>query len=353
MESAVPTLQGSPPWSEALHETGCVSGASSPLLVEVTRSGGVESWHEVDAAIVDISYAVVSSWGEFGRPVLPRSAAKPLQALPLVTSGAADAFGLGNVELALACGSHDGEPLHVTAVEQWLHRINLTVDALACGVQRPLHDASMTALVAAGLEPNAVHNNCSGKHAGFLTVCRHLDLPVGDYQMSDHRLQVDHVTPALANWCGVDLAGQYPAVDGCGIPVWSLPLDRLAAGWASLGASTSEEPAGRLMGAMRSEPFHVAGSERACTRLIASCDGGVVVKTGAEGVFCAALPEDGMGLALKVRDGAHRAAVAAIEWLLTSLGRYDGEVGEMIENRTGTTVGEVRVADGGTRPDRS
>lgn len=330
-----------------------MSGASRPLIVEVTRAEGVESLHEVDVAIVDVSGAIVGSWGEFGRPVLPRSAVKPLQALPLVASGAADAFGLGNVELALACASHGGEALHVSAVEQWLCRIDLTADALTCGVQRPLHDTSMTALVAGGLEPTAAHNNCSGKHTGFLTVCRHLDLPVGGYQAPDHPLQADLVSPALANTCGVDLADQLPAIDGCGIPVWSLPLDRLAVGWARLGAATSEEPAGRLLGAMRSEPFHVAGSERACTRLIDSCDGGVVVKTGAEGVFCAALPEDGIGLALKVRDGARRAAVTAVEWLLKSLGQYDGEVGQVLENQAGTPVGEIRVADGGTRPDRS
>ena len=321
-----------------------------PLVVEVTRGDRVESRHEVDAVVVDASGEVVRWWGDPARPVLPRSAAKPIQALPLVATGAADAFGLGDVELALACASHDGEPAHVAAVEAWLDRIGLDIGALACGTHAPLHEASAASMVAAGLEPTDAHNNCSGKHAGFLTVCRHLDLPVDGYLEPDHPLQADHVTPTLAEACGVDLSGQVPAVDGCGIPVWSVPLDRLAAGWVGLGGR-SAGPAGaaaRLLAAMRAEPFHVAGSTRACTRLIGAGTGGTVVKTGAEGVFCAVVPDDGLGLALKVRDGGRRAAVAAVEWLLASLGRYDGPVGEALHNRAGTPVGEVRVAGDGT-----
>lgn len=316
---------------------------SPPLEVQVTRGTGVESRHEVDAVVVDASGAVVRSWGDPGRGVLPRSAAKPLQALPLVATGAADAFGLGDVELALACASHDGEPAHVAAVESWLDRIGLSVDHLACGTHAPLHEASAAAMVAAGVEPTDAHNNCSGKHVGFLTVCRHLGLPVDGYLAPDHPLQADHVTRALADACGVDLPVQAPAVDGCGIPVWSVPLDRLAAGW--VGLCDGDAAGARLLAAMRGEPFHVAGSTRACTRLIGACTGGTVVKTGAEGVFCAVVPDDGLGLALKVRDGAGRAAVAAVEWLLASLGRYDGPVGEVLHNRAGTPVGEVRAGE--------
>ncbi len=319
--------------------------AAPPLDVCVTRGDRVESRHEVDAVVVDASGAVVRCWGDPGRPVLPRSAAKPLQALPLVATGAADAFGLGDVDLALACASHDGEPAHVAAVEAWLDRIGLDVGALACGTHAPLHEASAASMVAEGLEPTAAHNNCSGKHAGFLTVCRHLGLPVEGYLAPDHPLQADHVTPALAGACGIDLGGQVPSIDGCGIPVWAVPLDRLAAGWVGLGTAEPTGAAARLLAAMRAEPFHVAGSERACTRLIASCTGGTVVKTGAEGVFCAVVPDDGLAVALKVRDGARRAAEAAVEWVLADLGRYPGEVGEVLVNRAGTPVGEVRVTD--------
>ena len=315
------------------------------LVVEVVRGGEIESRHAVDAVVVDAFGAVVRSWGEPVRGILPRSAAKPLQALPLVTTSAADAFGLGDVELALACASHDGEPAHVAAVEAWLDRIGLSVEHLACGTHAPLHEASATALAADGGGPTDAHNNCSGKHVGFLTVCRHLGLPVDGYLAPDHPLQADHVTRALADACEVDLSAQVPAVDGCGIPVWSVPLDRLAAGWVGLCGGAA---GARLLAAMRAEPFHVAGSTRACTRLIGACSGGTVVKTGAEGVFCAVVPDDGLGLALKVRDGASRAAVVAVECLLASLGRYGGPVGEVLHNRAGTPVGEVRVAGDGT-----
>ncbi|MEC9000769.1 MAG: asparaginase [Actinomycetota bacterium] len=328
-----------------------MTGASAPLLVEVTRGNRVESRHEVDVVVVDASGAVVRSWGDPTCPVLPRSAVKPLQALPLVATGAADAFGLGDVELALACASHDGEPAHVAAVESWLDRIGLAVDHLACGAHPPLHQRSAADLAVSGVDPTDAHNNCSGKHAGFLTVCQHLGLPVEGYLRPDHPLQAAHVTPALAEACRFDLSGQAPGVDGCGIPVWSLPLDRLAAGWVGLGVNASRNVGGvaaRLLAAMRSERFHVAGSTRACTRLIGACTGGTVVKTGAEGVFCAVVSDDGLGLALKVRDGAGRAADAAVEWLLASLGRYDGPIGRILVNRAGIQVGEVRVAGDGT-----
>ncbi len=323
----------------------------SPLLVEVTRGDHVESHHEVDAVLALADGARLESWGDPDRLVLPRSSVKPVQALPLVSTGAADAFGLGQAELALACASHNGEAAHIRAVEAWLGRIGCTVDDLSCGAHAPLGEAAAAGMAASGRAPTAAHNNCSGKHAGFLTVCQHLGLPVEGYLRPDHPLQAAHVTPALAEACGVDLSGQAPGVDGCGIPVWSLPLDRLAAGWVGLGVNASRNVGGVaacLLAAMRSWRFHVAGSTRACTRLIGACTGGTVVKTGAEGVFCAVVSDDGLGLALKVRDGAGRAADAAVEWLLASLGRYDGPIGRILVNRAGIQVGEVRVAGDGT-----
>lgn len=320
-----------------------VDGTTEPLVVEVTRGGWVESRHEVDVAVVDADGRLVRVHGDARRGVLPRSAAKPIQALPLVATGAADAFDLGDVELALACASHDGEPAHVSAVVAWLERLGLDAGALACGSHPPMHEPSAAALAATGVVPDATYNNCSGKHVGFLTVLRHLDLPLDGYLDPIHPLQVDHVTPALAEACGVDLAGQVPGVDGCGIPVWSVPLDGLARGWADLGASPEGSPATRLLDAMRAEPFYVAGSTRTCTRVIGEATGSTVVKTGAEGVFCAVLPDDGLGLALKVRDGARRAADAAIAYLLADLGRLAPTGPESLANRAGTPVGEVRV----------
>ena len=275
---------------------------------------------------------------------MPRSAIKPIQALPLVLTGAADAFGLTDVELALACSSHDGERDHVDGVSAWLARLGLDSDALECGAQAPLSESAATALASSGGDPTAIHNNCSGKHVGFLTILRHLGLPLGGYLEPGHPLQADHVTPAIERTCGVDLTTVQPGVDGCGIPAWAMPLDHLAAGWAALGSEPDGSSAHRLLSAMRSEPFHVAGSVRTCTRIIATATGGTVVKTGAEGVFCAVLPADGLGLALKVRDGARRAAEVAIEWLLARYGRLGDPAPVRLVNFAGVVVGEVRVA---------
>ena len=276
---------------------------------------------------------------------MPRSAIKPIQALPLVSTGAADAFGLTDVELALACSSHDGERGHVDGVSAWLARLGLNPDVLECGAQVPLSESAATALASGGGDPTAIHNNCSGKHVGFLTIMRHLGLPLDGYLEPSHPLQADHVTPSIERTCGVDLTAVQPGVDGCGIPAWAMPLNRLAAGWAALGSEPEGSSAHRLLSAMRSEPFHVAGSGRTCTRLIATATGGTVVKTGAEGVFCAVLPADGLGLAIKVRDGARRAAEVAIEWLLARYGRLGDPAPVRLVNLAGVVVGEVRVAD--------
>ena len=317
--------------------------AAGALVVEITRGDRIESRHEVDVAVVDVEGRLVRAHGYPGRDVMPRSAAKPIQALPLLGTGAAEAFGLGDVELALACASHDGEPRHVEAILAWLSRLELDIGALACGSHPPMHEPSATAMVASGAVPDQTHNNCSGKHLGFLTVLRHLDLPLNGYLDATHPLQADHVTPALAEACGVDLTGRVPGVDGCGIPVWSVPLHRLARAWAGLGAAPQGAPATRLLDAMRAEPFYVAGSSRTCTRLIREATGSTVCKTGAEGVFCAVLPDDRLGVALKVRDGARRAADAAVVHLLAELGRLPMSDHDLLFNRAGAQVGRVQV----------
>ena len=317
---------------------------NSPLIVEVTRGDRIESWHEVDAVVVDPLGRLVGSWGEPHRAVLPRSALKPIQALPLVDTGAADAFGLTDTELALACASHQGEHKHEEAVTAWLSRLPGGTNSLACGAHLPLSEEAGQALATSGRPPTAVHNNCSGKHAGFLTVIAHLGFEVDGYLDPEHPLHVDHVTPAIEQNCGVDLAAVRPGIDGCGIPVWPVALDRLANGWAALGESTAGSSSHRLLSAMRAEPFMVAGTGRACTRFIGTATGGTVAKAGAEGVFCAVVPDEHIGLALKARDGGARAAEAATTWLLANLGHLDAEPSQMLLNRAGRPVGEVRVA---------
>ena len=312
---------------------------SPPLIVEVTRGGVVESQHEVDVAIVGPD----GHRSGFGRPqrlTLARSSMKPIQAFPLVATGAADAFELQQEHLALACASHNGEPRHVDTVTAWLDRLGCDRHTLECGPHLPIHDPSAHAMVHDEIEPDRRHNNCSGKHCGFLTVCRHLDLDPTGYLQPEHPVQAHHVTKAIEAACEIDLAGQTPVVDGCGIPIWGMPLENLAQGWATL-AHTDEGR--RLYAAMQAEPFMVAGTDRMCTRIMEASTG-LAVKTGAEGVFSGVHVESGLAWSLKARDGATRAAEAAVLWLIRDLGFAVDVDDQVIRNHAGLELGVVRVA---------
>lgn len=312
---------------------------SPPLIVEVNRGRYVESRHEVDVAVVGLD-GHRSGWGLPDRGLLARSSMKPIQAIALVESGAADAYSLSSEQLALACASHAGEPAHIRVVDAWLAQLGLDVSSLECGGQLPSHDASAHALLASGDGFDARHNNCSGKHCGFLTLAAHLGLEPARYITPDHPVQRDHITPAIEELCGVSLSDATPVIDGCGIPLWELPLDKFAAGWAAL----DERPAGRrLLDAMAKEPVMVAGTGRSCTCIISEAEGRVVVKSGAEGVYAAVVREIGVGIALKVRDGAGRAAQAAMYWILHDLGALDEAEPDTIRNVAGLEVGSVRV----------
>ncbi len=328
------------------------------MIIDVLRGGLVESRHEVDAVVVSVAGPdgpanVVEAHGDSTRSVMPRSAIKPIQALPLVSSGAADAFELDQVELALACASHNGERAHVDRVTDWLERLGLSAADLECGPQWPVFEPAADELKAAGKDRGAEHNNCSGKHAGFLSVCLHNDLDPRGYIGPEHPLQRDHVTTATEELCQVSLGDQTPAADGCGIPVWSVPLESLAAGWARLAAS---DDGGRIIDAMMAEPFYVAGTERACTEFMSDAIRPLAVKVGAEGVYCGVVPpmqpgqsgsfagtEDYIGIALKARDGAFRAAEVAMAALLERLGALAHREWPL-HNHAGRLVGELRAA---------
>ena len=312
---------------------------SPPLIVEVTRGGVVESRHEVDVAIVGAD-GHRSGFGRPQRGTLARSSMKPIQAFPLVATGAADAFDLADEHLALACASHNGEPRHVDVVGEWLGRLGFDADTLECGAHMPIHGPSEDDMIRGGVEPDRRHNNCSGKHSGFLTVCRHLGIDPAGYLEPDHPVQAHHVTKATEAACEIDLSGQTPVVDGCGIPVWEMPLENLAQGWATL--ATTEEGR-RLYAAMQAEPFMVAGTGRMCTRIM-EASSGLAVKTGAEGVFSGVHVESGLAWSLKARDGATRASEAAVLWLIRDLGFAVDVDDEVLRNHAGREVGTVRVA---------
>jgi len=330
------------------------AAGGNPTLVEVTRGTMVESRHRAAFAVADTDGRIVLSAGDFEKPVYPRSAIKPLQALPLLESGAADAYALGNAEIALACASHSGEPRHVETVLAWLARIGCAVADLECGSHLPGNDAALQALLRDRRPATAAHNNCSGKHTGFLTLTRHLGIDAKGYIAYQHPVQ-QRILGVLETMTGLDLGAAPRGIDGCGIPVIAIPLGNLALAFARL-ADPRDQPAARqaacerVCTAMAAEPFMVAGTERYCTRVMAATGGAALIKTGAEGVYCGSLPNLGLGIALKVDDGAGRAAEVLMGYLLQRLGILDESHAELLTqpvyNRAGARVGEVRpVAD--------
>jgi L-asparaginase II len=326
----------------------------NPILVELTRGGRVESVHRGSIVVADASGKAVAAWGDITNPVFPRSAFKSLQALPLVETGAADAYGLGDEELALACASHSSEAMHTGRVKTWLARIDCAESDLACGPHLPFHEPTAHALLRAGERPCRLHNNCSGKHTGFLTVARHLGIATEGYERPDHPVQV-LVREAIADVCVVDPNALTIGIDGCAAPNYAIPLSNLAQGMARLADSTKLAPARaaagkRLLAAWKAHPLLVSGTGRACADLIEAASGRVVVKTGAEAVFMASLPDQGLGVALKIDDGGTRAAEAAMAKVLVLLGVADEaspqiakHVNPPIKNWRGDVVGERRT----------
>ena len=328
---------------------------TAPLEIEVTRGGAVESRHAVAAVVVDTAGRVVFRAGETGEPVFGRSAIKPLQALAFVESGAAEAIGASHGEVALACASHFGEPRHVAGVAAWLERIGCAAEDLECGAHPPYHPEAAARILRAGEAPSALHNNCSGKHTGFLSLARHQGWATAGYIDFAHPVQ-QRVLGILESMTGLDLSLAPRGIDGCGIPTIGIPLGNMALAMARL-AVPDDQPerrqaaCARIRAAMAAEPFMVGGSDSFCSRVLEAAKGKVLLKTGAEGVYCAAFPELGLGAALKARDGATRAAEAAMGHLLRRLQVLDevetaalaGLLEPEIVNRAGRVVGQIRV----------
>jgi L-asparaginase II len=330
-------------------------GSANPVLVEVVRGDLVESRHAGAIAIADAQGRRVLALGEVERPVFPRSAVKALQAIPLVESGAADAFGLTDEELAVACASHSGDGVHVAAVRSLLVKAGLDESHLACGVHWPVSDKATRDLIKAGRRPQAVHNNCSGKHAGMLAAAVHLGFDPHGYEHPEHPLQA-MIAGIISETCGVRLERDGMGIDGCSLPTWSLPLDALARGMARFGSGKDMPPtraaaAKRLMQACFAAPVLVAGEGRFDTIALRALAPNLFVKGGAEAVHCAALPGLGLGIALKIDDGAKRGAERALAEVLATLlpkarqALTDQLDGEML-NWRGIAVGRIMVSDG-------
>jgi len=327
-----------------------------PVLIEVLRGRSVESRHAGAFAVVDADGSVVLSAGDIARPVFPRSAVKVIQALPLIESGAADRYGLEDAELALACASHSGEPAHVAAAAAMLRKAGLAPDCLECGTHWPSNSGAARALARAGEEPSALHNNCSGKHAGFLcTACATGHAPAG-YVRAEHPVQ-EMVREALGSVTGAPLSPEDRGTDGCSIPTYPIPLRAMARGFARIGSgeglgTARTAAAQRLRAAVAAHPFMVAGTGRADTRIMEALGARAFVKVGAEGVHCAALPELGLGIAIKCDDGAGRGAELVMATLLRRLLPLDDAAREalrslaepVLRNWNGIEVGSLRAA---------
>ena len=317
-------------------------------LVEVWRGDVLEGMHQGHAVIVDDTGQIVSAWGDPEAVILPRSSCKMVQALPLIWSGAADNAGLGSKQLALACASHSGEAQHVTPVQDWLETLGLNDDALRCGAHLPMGEAAKHAMIADHGSPCQSHNNCSGKHAGFVTLNAHLG-GHADYIELDHPVQIA-CKDAMEEATGVDTPGH--CIDGCSAPNFATTVSGLARAMARFATAPEGSAEHRLTHAMMAHPELVAGTDRACTDLMREMDGKAAIKTGAEGVYTAILPGRKLGIALKITDGATRASEAVIAALLAKCGVLDSNspvaqkrLRPVLKSWRGFEAGEVRPVD--------
>lgn len=341
--------------------------SSSEVLVHIIRGPLVESRHRGAIAVADAGGALLRAVGDAEAATFARSAAKPIQAIPVIESGAADAFGFTPEEIALVCASHNGEERHIEAVRSMLGKIGLGDSALLCGPHAPYHQASADRLKARGEPFSCLHNNCSGKHAGMLALAQRLHAPLETYLHLDHPVQ-QRMVEIVSDMSGLPRERLSFGTDGCGVPVFGMPLMHLAAMYARLGAfgqaarsrghvgGNGVRAAGRhgqacrrILDAVAQHPYFLAGSGRFDTRLIEVTNGRIIGKMGAEGVFALTVPSEGIGLAVKIEDGAQRALYPVVAEALSQLGLLQAAEAEALEpfrhpeirNWQGTVVGRI------------
>lgn len=320
-------------------------------LIELWRGGLCESVHAGHVVIAD-AHGIVEAWGDPTTTIFPRSSCKMMQALPLVESGAADEYGLTSRHLALACASHQGAQIHTKPVAEWLESLGMGEPDLRCGAHLPQDSAERRRMICSQTAPCQLHNNCSGKHAGFLTLNRRLK-GGSEYVELNHPVQ-RAVHLAFEEVTGEDSRGW--GIDGCSAPNFATSVEGLAramARFANPGPGLRGDAQRRLVQAMVAHPELVAGEGRACTELMRAMNGRVAVKTGAEAAFVAIIPEQGLGIALKVVDGGTRGSEAAITALLVHLGLLDAGHPVVLKylsgqqkNWRGLVTGELRRAKG-------
>ena len=330
------------------------------ILANVIRGETVESIHRGHLIAIDGGGKTVMSVGEPNVVTFFRSACKPFQAMPFITSGACDALGYSDEEIALACASHSGEPRHVRIAQLMLERSGLTEAHLRCGSHLPFNEKEAERMQRAGEHPTQLHNNCSGKHAAMLAFAKHIDADLATYDALDNPIQ-QAILKLTAQFTEVAVEQIKTGVDGCAAPNFALPLSAMAKSFINLISppasfpSEVREACSRIVSAMMSFPELIGGVERLDTMLMQAAEGKIISKVGADGVWlCAVLPSEkwpsGMSIALKVEDGDDRRArpVIAVE-LLKRFGILPAddlpELSPMsIKNRRGDVVGRVVAA---------
>jgi L-asparaginase II len=295
------------------------SQVTPPILIEVTRGPRVESCHRGHVVVTDAAGTLVHSLGDAEAWVCMRSLAKPFQALAVITSGAADTFGFGAEELALFSGSLSGQDFQVDLALRILTRVGLTPEALQCGVHPPLHRPTAQALAKEGLKPTPLHNTCTGKHAAMLALCVHHGWPINDYLNPAHPVQ-DLILGTVARMVGCPKPQIQVAIDGCGAPVFYVPLKNIALGYARLAGAKEGSPAGRLMAAILTHPRHIAGDGRLETTVMEALPDKIFAKSGSEGGYGLSIVTGGLGVAFKIEDGAVRALNPTVVAILEQLG---------------------------------
>ncbi len=341
--------ESSKPEDPTMHNTT----APSPL-VDLTRGNEIESLHYGHYVVATPNGSIVEGTGNIHFVTYPRSALKPIQAIQLITSGAADAYRLENTQLSLACSSHWAEPFHVEAVSAWLTNISCTEDDLICGRDYPYDEAAREALLRQNVDRSRIFHNCSGKHAGFLTTCRHLSYDMRGYDAFDHPSQVRY-RDDLSLVTGVDSGNYSWGIDGCALPAPALPMIDVARAMARL-ASPEKLPApeasaiNRLSNAITAAPAYFWGTASPCTDLIKITQGRIIAKIGAEGYMAAMVRDAGLGISIKITDGTRRAVTVALFGVLKKMDLLTSAEQAALKhhmippvfNSRGTIVGELR-----------
>ena len=342
-------------------------------LVEVKRGAITESRHRGHIVAAEPDGNVIAYAGSPENVTYLRSSAKPFQALPLLVSGAAERFGFTDREVALACASHNGEPIHTELAASMLQKIGLGPEALRCGVHEPYSLEVAGKLRLSGQSPNVLQNNCSGKHAGMLAVAKHLGAPIENYDSPENPVQ-KAIAETVSQFSGVPLTDIAVAIDGCGAPIFGITVKAMALAFARLASpppnfdEATRAACERIVRVMNAYPELIGGtSDRLDTEIMRAMPGRLVSKVGAEGIYTAGVKPceewpNGLGLAIKIEDGDDkRARPTVVIETLRQLGVLVDESLDAVSqyaffpvlNRRGDVVGEVIASFSLQRPQRS